>query len=229
MAIITEGDLAGLIGVYSYVFAIICLTWLFRNRLDQPRKLIHVLTGGIVFFWWAFDTREVMAGLAAFPFVIVLLLATPKSPVAFLRDGPLGLTSTEGHAYGLVMYAISWTIIAYFMFDNILAASIAVAAMSFGDGMAEVIGRRYGRVTYLRGRTVEGSLAAFGCVVTSIVVLVFFYGEILGLSSLVPDDALLFAVAVGAFVAVLEAITPGSVDNLTVPLLTGGLLMALGV
>ena len=229
MAIITEGDIVGLIGVYGYVSAIIGLTWICRHRLEQPRKLIHVLTGGIVFFWWTFDTREVMAGLAAFPFVIILLLATPRSPVALFRDGPLGLTSTEGHAYGLVMYAVSWTVIAYFMFDNILAASIAVAAMSFGDGMAEAVGRRYGHVSYLKGRTLEGSLAAFGCVTMSIIVLVWFYGELLGLSSLVPDQAPLFAIAVGALVAVLEAVTPGSVDNLTVPLLTGGLLIVMGV
>lgn len=226
---ITDGDLIGLLGVYGYVSAILALTWMLRRRLDQPRKLLHVLTGGIVFFWWTFDTREVMAGLAAFPFVVLLLLATPKSPLPLLRRGPLGLTSAEGHSYGLVMYAMSWTLIAYFMFDNILAASIAIAAMSFGDGMAEVVGRRYGRTVYLKGRTVEGSFAAFTFATISIALLIWFYSDVVGRTNALPELWLLFAVAVGAFVCVLEAITPGSIDNLVVPLATGGYLMALGV
>ncbi len=208
---------------------VVALTWVFRNRLSAPRKLLHVLTGGIVFFWWAFDTREVMAGLAAFPFVIVLLLATPRSPVRWLRRGPLGLTSEEGHRYGLVMYATSWTLIAYFMFDNILAASIAIAAMSFGDGMGEVIGRRYGRMEYLKGRTMEGTLAVFAFTTASVSVLIWFYTDIIGLTGTAPVRSLMFAVAVGALVSVLEAIAPGKVDNLIVPLVTGGCLMALGV
>ena len=207
---------------------VIVLTWTLRNRLSEPRKLLHVLTGGIVFFWWAFDTREAMAGLAAFPFVVVLLLATPKSPISFLRRGPLGLTSQEGHHYGLVMYAVSWTLIAYFMFDNILAASIAIAAMSFGDGMGEVVGRRYGSRQYLRGRTVEGTLAVFVAATVSVVVLIWFYAGFLGETVAVPKDTLMFALAVGGFVSVLEAIAPGKIDNLVVPLVTGGYLMILG-
>lgn len=208
---------------------VVVFTWVFRNRLSGPRKTLHVLTGGIVFFWWAFDTREVMAGLAAFPFVIVLLLATPRSPVRWLRSGPLGLTSEEGHRYGLVMYATSWTLIAYFMFDNILAASIAIAAMSFGDGMGEVIGRRYGSREYLKGRTVQGTLAVFAFTTTSVLLLVWFYTGVIGLTATAPAQLPLFAVAVGAFVSVLEAIAPGKVDNLIVPLVTGGCLMVLGV
>jgi dolichol kinase len=229
VAVITGGDLVGLLGVYGYVSAVLVLTWKLRFRLGQPRKLLHVLTGGIVFFWWTFDTREVMAGLAALPFVALLLLATPKSPIPLLRRGPLELTSVEGHSYGLVMYAISWTLIAYFMFDNILAASIAIAAMSFGDGMAEAVGRRYGRITYLKGKTVEGSLAAFAFATISIAVLMWFYSDVIGCSGNLPELWLPFAAAVGAFVCVLEAVTPGSIDNLIVPLATGGYLMVLGV
>jgi hypothetical protein len=86
----TQGDLLGLAGVYGYVGAVIVVSWLLKGRVHNPRKLVHILTGGIVFFWWSFDTRLVMAGLAAFPFVILLLLATPHSPVKFLRKSPFG-------------------------------------------------------------------------------------------------------------------------------------------
>lgn len=229
MVAITDGDLVGLLGVYGYMAVAIALTSLLGLRMRNPRKLLHVLTGGIVFFWWAFDSREVMAGLAAFPFVVLLLMASPKSPIERLKRTPLGVGASEGHSYGLVMYAVSWTIIAYTMFDHLLAASIAIAAMSFGDGVGELVGHRYGRIEYLKHRTLEGSLAVFVAVALSVVALVWFYCDVIASGSAAPDNTILFAMAVGAFVSCLEATTPGRIDNLVVPLVTGGYLAILGV
>ncbi len=230
MAVPTQGDLLGLAGVYGYVLCIVVLTWALKNRTRNPRKVLHILTGGIVFFWWSFDTREIMAGLAAFPFVLILLLATPKSPVRFLRDSPLGTRSAEGHAYGLVLYAVSWTVVAYFLFDDLFAASIAIAAMSFGDGMGELVGRRYGRLRYVRHRTVEGSAAVLVATVLAVLVLNWFYFDLVGYtSSTAPDMLLLFALAVGGLVTCLEAVTPGQIDNLVIPLAVGAYLHILGV
>ena len=225
----TQGDLIGLVGVYAYVGLVVLLTWVLSPRLENPRKVLHVLTGGIVFFWWAFDTKEIMAGLAAAPFIILLLLVSPLSPFARLRYGPLGRRTAEGHSYGLVMYALSWTVIAYFMFDNPLSASIAIAAMSFGDGMGELVGRKYGRREYMPRRTVEGTAAVFIAVVVSVLVLIWFYSDLVGRTAGAPENPLMFALAVGGFVACLEAVTPGRVDNLVVPLVTGGFLCLLGV
>lgn len=225
----TGGDLIGLIGVYAYVGSIVLLTWALGSRLENPRKVLHILTGGIVFFWWTFDTREIMAGLAAAPFIVLLLLVSPISPFARLRYGPLGRRTGEGHSYGLVMYAISWTVIAYFMFDNPLSASIAISAMAFGDGVGELIGRRYGRREYMRNRTVEGTAAVFLVVAASVLLLIWFYTDLVDRVTTSPESPLMFALAVGGFVACLEAITPGRVDNLVVPLATGGYLCLLGV
>jgi phytol kinase len=226
----TEGDLLGLIGVYGYVAFVTVLSYLFKGRMSNPRKLLHIMTGGIVFFWWLFDSKEIMAGLAALPFVILLLLATPKSPVSALRNSPLGARSSEGHPYGLVWYAVSWTIIAYFLFDDLFAASIAIAAMSFGDGMGELIGRRYGKMEYLPHRTIEGSLAVFFATLASIVVIGVFYFDLIGYVATAPPDMLIpFAAAVAGFVACLEAIAPGEIDNLVIPLVLAGCLHMLGV
>jgi len=216
--------------VYGYVAFVTVLSYLFKGRMSNPRKLLHIMTGGIVFFWWLFDSKEIMAGLAALPFVILLLLATPKSPVSALRNSPLGARSSEGHPYGLVWYAVSWTIIAYFLFDDLFAASIAIAAMSFGDGMGELIGRRYGRMEYLPHRTIEGSLAVFFATLASIVVIGVFYFDLIGYAATAPPDMLIpFAAAVAGFVACLEAISPGEIDNLVIPLVLAGCLHMLGV
>ena len=226
----TDGDIFGLVCVYGYVLCVLGIAWLLRHRVENLRKIVHILTGGIVFFWWSFDTKEIMAGLAAFPFVIILLLATPKSPVEFLRKSPLGARSSEGHPYGLVMYAISWTLVAYFLFEDLFAASIAIASMSFGDGMGELIGRRYGKLKYAKNRSAEGSVAVFLGTTVSVFVLSWFYFDLIGYTgSSIPVLVPLFSIVVGALVALIEAITPGAVDNLVIPLFIGGLLHIMGV
>ena len=230
MAILTEGDFLGLVGVYGYVACVVALSWVLRDRVKNSRKLVHILTGGIIFFWWSFDSRLVMAGLAAFPFVPLLLLATPKSPVGFLRRSPLGARFSEGHEYGLVMYAISWTVIAYFLFGDLVAASIAIAAMSFGDGVGELVGRRFGRLRYMPHRTLEGSLAVFIATMLGIIAINWFYFGVVGYTGGTGPELLFpFALAVGGFVACLEAMTPGSVDNLVIPLVVAGFMHVMGV
>lgn len=227
---LTQGDLLGLAGVYGYVSCVLAVAWLLKDRVRNLRKMVHILTGGIIFFWWSFDTREVMAGLAAFPFVILLLLATPKSPVKFLRDSPLGARSSEGHPYGLVHYAISWTLIAYFLFGDLFAGSVAIAAMSFGDGMGELIGRKFGRARYLPNRTLEGSSAVFSATTVSLLVLSWFYFDLVGYAGgSLPQLLPMFAIVIGALVALIEAVTPGAIDNLVIPLFIAGFLHMLGV
>lgn len=226
---LSQGDLTGLVAVYGYVAGVVALSWALRDRIRSPRKLVHILTGGIVFFWWMFDSAVVMAGLAALPFVPLLLLATPRSPVKLLRDSPLGTHSTDGHAYGLVMYAVSWTIIAYLLFEDLFAASVAIAAMSFGDGMGEVVGRRFGRHRYASHRTLEGSAAVFLATLVSVLVLNWFYFSVIGYpSESQPAVILLFAPAVSLIVTLLEALTPGSIDNLAIPLIVAGFLHTIG-
>lgn len=230
VAVFTDGDVLGLVGVYGYVASILVISYLLRKKISNPRKLVHVLTGGIVFFWWSFDTQWVMAGLAAFPFVPLLLLTTPISPIEKLRGGTLGKISSEGHEYGLVMYAISWTIISFFMFDDLFAASVAIAAMSFGDGMGEIIGRRYGKHEYIPHRTIEGSLAVFLASFLAIAIIAGFYFGIIGYSGgSEPNMIIPFSLGLAGFIAVLEAVTPGKIDNLVLPLVVGGFLHIMGV
>lgn len=216
-------------GVYGYVACIILISHLLRDRLKNPRKLVHILTGGIVFFWWSFDNAWVMSGLAALPFVPILLLMTPISPIKRLRNSSIGRISADGHPYGLVMYAISWTILAFFLFDDLFAASVAIAAMSFGDGMGEVVGKRFGRHQFMPHRTVEGSLAVFAASFLAICVIGLFYFNVMGYAiGTQPVMLLPFALGIAGFISIVEAVTPGKIDNLVIPLVVGGFLHIMG-
>jgi dolichol kinase len=88
------------------------------------------------------------------------------------------------------------------------AASIAIYALAFGDGFASLIGRFFGRIrpAFLRGKSLEGSLACF------IAVLIAAYQ--------VSRDYRLALIA--AFAAtVTEALPLEDYDNLALPLVVG--------
>jgi dolichol kinase len=94
--------------------------------------------------------------------------------------------------------------------------TIAIAALVFiivGDAAAALIGRRYGRLRYMGGKSLEGSTA---CLISSF------------LASLLVPGLPVMAGLIGALTAtVVEACSGSLDDNLTVPLAAG--LAMLGV
>ena len=233
---VSSGDLTGLFSVYGYVVLVVLISRVVRKgRIGGiHRKVIHILIGNIVLFWWMFDSPYIMAFLAAAPFIPLLLLVFPFSPIRKLRTSFLGETTGESHGLGLVYYAISWTILAFFLFDNRMIASIAIVAMSYGDGFGGLIGKRYGKRKILREKTLEGTTAVFAATFIATITVFLFYQFLasngtFGTFSLDPLTALGVAVFTGVFVAIVELVTPGEYDNLVIPLLTGGVLVLVGL
>ena len=95
------------------------------------------------------------------------------------------------------------------LFSDYRAGVVGLAVLGLGDPMAALIGRRFGQVKLLAGRTLEGSLAfvAFGTVGAAIVLTLFY-----------PDVPLYVALVGGVFGAVAELFTKRIDDNLAVPL-----------
>ncbi len=230
------GDVVGLLTVYGYVGFVVFLSALARRLYPNCayRKLVHILIGNIVFIWWIFDSRYVMALLAAAPFIFILLLATPYSPLKSLNNSFLRHATVQGHNLGLVYYAISWTILAFLLFDHRAVAAVAIVAMSYGDGVGGMIGKAFGRRMIWRSKTLEGTLAVFLTTVAATLAVLEFY-TILSNNGILVMEAIsltymaLVAVITGAFVAVVELFTPGEYDNLVVPLSTAALLTLLGL
>jgi dolichol kinase len=225
---VSTGDLVGLVLVYSYVTTVIIVATLAKERYPASgyRKVIHILVGNIVFLWWVFDSNYVMAFLAAGPFILLLLLVTPRSPVRKLDNSFLKKASAQGHGYGLVFYAISWTILALVLFDDRLVASIGIVAMSYGDGLGGLVGKRYGRRKLWRDKSYVGTaMVACGTFVATLGVIAFYtyLGAMMPSLNVFPyttAEAVGLAALVGAFVAVVELLSPGEYDNLIVPLST---------
>jgi len=233
---IEAAAIMGLIGVYSYVTLIVVLAskWKAISTAKVHRKFVHIMIGNIVFIWWVFDSNYVMALLAAAPFIPLLLLASPYSHFSKLKGSFLGRTTGESHDLGLVYYAISWTILAFFFFDVRLIASVAIVAMAYGDGMGGLIGKRYGKRKIHGQRTLEGTVAVFVATLIATIVVIAFYQWLdaqglleMNIEAFGWEIAIVSALIVAAFVAVVELLTPGAYDNIVIPLGTAVLLLLL--
>jgi len=206
-----NGDISGVLLVYIYVAILLIATEkLLEKWPETSRKVLHIMVGNIAFLLPIFITAEVMAFVAAGPFILFTFLMSPYTPIKSIR----GRTSAAGHGMGLVYYAITWTILAYVFFDNMVVIAIAILAMSYGDGFASIIGIRFGKKKYnVCGdeKSYIGSFAMFVFTFITMIIAVLYYGVDI-------SKYLLLVLLIISFVAaVVEGITPKGLDNLTVP------------
>ena len=95
------------------------------------------------------------------------------------------------------------------------AASVAIYALAFGDGIASLVGKLWGRRTipYFGNKTILGSLGCFTAVFAS---------------SLLVTGSVSLAVLAAASATILELVPMKDLDNLIIPLGTG-LVMSLAL
>ncbi len=207
-----QNDLVGVAAVYIYVAVLILFTEkvLSKKYPVESRKFLHIMTGNIAFILPLFVTREIMAFIAAGPFILFTFLMSPYSPIKSMR----GKTSEAGHGLGLVYYAITWTVLAYLFFDHREIIAMGILAMSYGDGLASLIGIKYGQRTYTIFKDIKsyvGSLAMFLFTFLLLVIALVFYSEP------VTTRTVAYLLCMAGIVTVVEGITPLGLDNLSVP------------
>jgi dolichol kinase len=213
-----QSDILGVAAVYIYVAVLILFTEkIFAKRYPvQSRKFLHIMTGNIAFILPLFETREIMAFVAAGPFILFTFLMSPYSPIKSMR----GKTSEAGHGLGLVYYAITWTILAYVFFDHREIIAMGILAMSYGDGLASLIGIKYGVRKYTVFKDIKsyvGSLAMLICTFILLIIALLFYSEPLT----VRTAAYLFCMS--GVATIIEGVTPLGLDNLSVPFVTAAM------
>jgi dolichol kinase len=181
--------------------------------------------------------------LAAAPFIPLLLLFSrygdqkdvpAKGLAAGLKGSILTTASHDGHKLGLVYYAISWTILAFFAFHDLVIASVAIVCMAYGDGMGGLIGKTYGKRKIHGNKTLEGTTAVFICATLAIFLILNFYNllftaDLYGTRSISLPLTLMLALGLGAYVSVVELYTPGEYDNLVIPLTTALIFALTGI
>ncbi len=206
-----QNDLAGVSLVYIYVAILLIISEKLLEKYPIiGRKFLHIMTGNIAFLLPIFETREIMAFMAAGPFILFTFLMSPFTPIKSIR----GKTSSAGHGMGLVYYAITWTILAYMFFDNKIVIAIGILAMSYGDGFASLIGSRFGQRIYdiySNQKSYIGSISMFFFSFIMFIVALNFY-------QITITFTIVFILAIVALSSmVAEIITPKGLDNLSVP------------
>lgn len=210
-------DYTALLVSFGYVLAIIGLGELLRRLGHRPaeftRKFIHVGVGmwsvgtGLLFDNWYYALIP--------PAVFVVINA-----VLHWTGAVQSLASEDKTNLGTVYFPLSFAALIYFWWKIPVDLVAAMMPMVWGDAMAAVAGRRYGHYHYTvagRTRSLEGSLAMWlaGWASTFLALLVMPY-----LAASPPMSwllALIYSGAVSLVCAVVEAVTPWGMDNLSVP------------
>ena len=196
------------------VFAMLCISeigwrkqW-FANELG--RKFVHITVGSFVAFW-PFFLSWTEIRLLSVAFLVVVLLSQYFHVFRAIH-------SVQRPTYGEVFFALTVGLLTYVTHSKGVYAA-AILQMSLADGLAAVVGTRFGRENkyHFLGHTksVVGTLT-FAAV--SLLLLT-------GFSLWGPTHLPVMVIAFGAFVAAgLENVGVFGIDNILVPLFIAFLL-----
>ena len=209
------GSLAYPLGaVFIYLGILVVIAEALSRLSDDPeltRKVVHIGSGNVILLaWWLDISRSVIVSAA----IIAAAIAILSYIVPILPS----IESVGRKSFGTLFYAISMGILAGCFWQNSPQyAVIGILVMAWGDGMAAIIGQRFGKHKYQIGqvsKSWEGSLAmaAAAAIVTGIILVV-----VEGNSW--QTWTISFVVALVA--TILEAFSKLGIDNLTVPLASG--------
>ena len=207
---VASHDLAALALSFAFILAIVAAAFLLYRYAhlgaEVVRKLIHIGVSNWVFIlvFCFSDPRVALAGPAAF--IIINAVFVYSGAARFLGMG------NRKRDNGLIYFPISLLILTLLNIRALIAPYDVIAGtlvMGYGDGLAALIGSRWGRHQYSvmnARKSWEGTLVMF--FVSLAVVLIF------------TPYSLATALVMALVAAFFEAVTPLGLDNITVPLLT---------
>lgn len=176
---------------------------------EVTRKVVHIGTGNLILLaWWLSIPASVGIGASILASLVTLLsYRVPLLP---------GLNSVGRKSFGTFFYAVSiGLLIAWFWpRQQPQYAALGILVMTWGDGLAAVIGQRFGQHHYKiwgMQKSWEGSLTM--CVVSYLVSSLL----LLGVQGNIWQTWVV-SLAVALVATVLEAFSVFGIDNLTVPL-----------
>lgn len=182
-------------------------------RAEGYRKVIHLASAVIPALVWVLP-RPAAITLLGVIVATALAVEGARRSIPGIRDVFLRLTGGLLRAPELTgLSGATWMAIAYFVAVIIFPLPIAVAAMlynAFGDGIAALVGKRWGRHRVPGGKSLEGAAAGFAA------------NLLAGMA--IPGVPFVAALIGGAGAALLEMLPIPVNDNLVVTIGGGALL-----
>ena len=204
-----------LIGVFVYLALLVAIAEsLSRIIPDDPeltRKVVHIGSGNVILLAWLFGIEQSVIISAAIIAGIIALVSyvTPILP---------SINSIGRKSLGTFFYAVSIGVLAWaFWQDYPQYTTIGILVMAWGDGMAAIVGQRFGKHKYQvfgieKSWEGSGAMATASFLVTLIVLLATQGNAI---------QTWLTGLFVAAIATTLEAFSKLGLDNLTVPIVSG--------
>ena len=189
-----------------------------RVKGETGRKLVHISVGSFVAFWPYFMTwRQIQ--FMALAFLVVVVLSQQRNIFKSIHQ-------VRRRTWGEIFFPIGIGLAAFIEPSPLIFAA-AILHLSLADGLAAVVGCRYGMGHQYKvhnyEKTIAGSLT-FWLISTVIVALTVL------VSAHAIDPLLLPVVVLLPMAATLvENFSPGGIDNVFVPLLVIVVLQAVGL
>lgn len=186
--------------------------WWWRRQgshSEWSRKFVHITVGSFVAFWPFFLSWSQIRWLSL-SFVIVV-------GISKYLDVFQTIHSVQRPTWGEMYFALAVGLTTVVTHDKWVYMA-ALLQMSLADGLAAVIGVRYGKQSYLVFRHRKSWLGSLTFFAVSLAILVG-YGQLAGAA---VNHALLIGGA--SLATIIENLGVRGLDNVLVPLLIAGLL-----
>ncbi len=190
------------------ILLILCISellWRHRNiDTELTRKFVHISAGSFVAFWSFFLSRDEIVLLSA-AFVLVVLYSSYTQLFKAVH-------SVQRPTWGEILFAIAVGVLAFVAHSHwIYSASLLI--MSVADGMAAIIGLRFGRTNRYKvfgyTKSVVGTLTFFLITMTILTAYAIF----------VPNIFSTWFIGIAVAATLLENLAVKGFDNILVPLL----------
>jgi phytol kinase len=175
---------------------------------EKIRKVVHIGTGQVILLaWWL--QIPAWVGITASILASITTLLSYKFPIL------PGINSVGRKSLGTFFYALSIGILVawFWPIQQPQYAAIGILVMTWGDGLAALIGQKFGKHPYKIGgiqKSWEGSLTmALTTYIVTTLILFAVQGNIW--------QTYVIPLAVAFAATALEAFSKLGVDNLTVP------------
>ena len=203
--------LQGYILSTAYIVLVIALTWFIRKKFvftdEVYRKFLHI---SISFAW-----PIMYYTLAGTIHLFILMLGLVVVSLIGIKLGIFDVLSrgNEKHTLGIVLFPVSiffMVIITQFIPNAVYACGLGIFALSFGDGLAALIGKRYGKYTprLYDNKSVAGTLACITFAFFGMALVSLLMGHIVSAWKLL---------VLGTLAAVIELFS-GDWDNIAIPI-----------
>ena len=210
-----DRNLEGIIISFAFIFIMIFIATVIQKLLklsnDFSRKIIHVAVGNWVFIALFYFTNWHYAIIVPATFIIINMLS-----YKFVIFKAMEL---EEKNPGTVYYAISLSICTFLTFFGsqlLILPFLGIIAMTWGDGLAAVIGKKSPIKQLRPGKSLGGTASFFIFTLIASITYLLIAGNSIELSTII-----IISLITAAAGALIELYSPKNTDNLTVPLIIG--------